>query len=890
MKTYLKTLAIRNRSNLDGGNRPEALKPSARSAGFQPAVSPISDRQPIFNTRRIWKNGRVAGWKPAKQQIGSLRYRVPADFKFPRFFALLAILTLAFNAFAAENIDTQLQKGLFEEEANHNLPAAIKAYEAVIAQTDEQRKLAATAVFRLGECYRKLGKTNEANAQYQRVVRDFVEQTHLVKLSRELLGLNVSGEAAASGAQPGFADGLRGIVRAATRNPEGDKISLLATTFRDNPDRINAKDNDSRTPLHNAVVARELQVVRFLLTNGANLELKDRTSSTALLLAAKQGSKEIIEELLRANADSNAADSGGATAAHYAAHEAGKAILQLLVEAGADVNARGNFVNSLGGVGGTPLHVAAGRGYRAVAELLVKSGADLNAQNAAGQTPLHITAIYGGQGPVAELLLSHGAAVDTRDHDGRTPLHEAASRHTPVVELLLKHKATVDARDKHELTSLFDAARVGHARNAELLIKGGANVNAATSSGQTPLLSALTENARPWDVLELLLKAGANVNARYTTRYSALHVVVSQPVLNPALKILLRYKPDSEVLDDEQLTPLHRAVMNDNADAVALLLEAGADPNARSREGMTPLHTAVGRNQPRIVQQLLNHEANPNIADAANRTPFTVAISRGKGNEFPELLIKYGADTNFLRRGGIAISRSATTLPAWWIKEAGVPDNRFTLFELLASYYDKQAAAKTGEPLPFPDLSRITISRLATNSAVEEITINVDALLREGDCKKDVWLNWGDVVNIPEKEHPAHERWVGFYDVIAEALTNCVQRQVHVVIKGQTNELTLRPRVILTRPEGSGKHISGANFWLSSVLYGSRLLLSTSDMSRVKVFRTDPLTAEKLEMTFDLTKAPQPGDRALWLRDGDVIEVPEKPATRASADPPSNAP
>ena len=89
---------------------------------------------------------------------------------------------------ATNEVSGLLQKGLFEEEANHNLDAAVQAYQGVVAQTDKDHKFAATAIFRLGECYRKLGKTNEANAQYQRVVREFPDQTELSTLSRQQLG------------------------------------------------------------------------------------------------------------------------------------------------------------------------------------------------------------------------------------------------------------------------------------------------------------------------------------------------------------------------------------------------------------------------------------------------------------------------------------------------------------------------------------------------------------------------------------------------------------------------------------------------------------------------------------------------------------------------------
>src|SRR5881394_731976 len=100
---------------------------------------------------------------------------------------LLAVLLAGSDqvASAADNLSEALQKGLLEEEANHNLDAAIQAYQSVINQFDDQRKIAATAVFRLGEFYRKQGKTNEAVLQFQRVGREFADQDTLVRLSAQ---------------------------------------------------------------------------------------------------------------------------------------------------------------------------------------------------------------------------------------------------------------------------------------------------------------------------------------------------------------------------------------------------------------------------------------------------------------------------------------------------------------------------------------------------------------------------------------------------------------------------------------------------------------------------------------------------------------------------------
>src|SRR6266576_3417314 len=67
-------------------------------------------------------------------------------------------------------------------------PAAIEAYQHIITRFDEARTVTATAIFRLGECYRKQGKTNEAAAQYQRIAREFADQGSLATLSEQNLG------------------------------------------------------------------------------------------------------------------------------------------------------------------------------------------------------------------------------------------------------------------------------------------------------------------------------------------------------------------------------------------------------------------------------------------------------------------------------------------------------------------------------------------------------------------------------------------------------------------------------------------------------------------------------------------------------------------------------
>ena len=80
-----------------------------------------------------------------------------------------------------------IRKGIVEEDTNHNLNAAIQDYQSVVTQWDNERQAAATALFRLAECYRKLGKSSEAIAAYSRVVKDFADQATLAQQSRDQL-------------------------------------------------------------------------------------------------------------------------------------------------------------------------------------------------------------------------------------------------------------------------------------------------------------------------------------------------------------------------------------------------------------------------------------------------------------------------------------------------------------------------------------------------------------------------------------------------------------------------------------------------------------------------------------------------------------------------------
>jgi TolA-binding protein len=132
--------------------------------------------------------------------------------------------------------DYALSNGVVEEEGNLNLEAAIASYQRVVNQFDNQRQTAANAIFRLGECYRKLGRFQEAKAEYARILREFPDQVELTKLSHTHLFDDGGTGRLPRGAQSApaqYAQRLQQIVSRAPGTPGGSTDSSALNRTED---------------------------------------------------------------------------------------------------------------------------------------------------------------------------------------------------------------------------------------------------------------------------------------------------------------------------------------------------------------------------------------------------------------------------------------------------------------------------------------------------------------------------------------------------------------------------------------------------------------------------------------------------------------------------------
>src|SRR2546428_13361517 len=88
---------------------------------------------------------------------------------------IVGMLALASGAVLAQSGNDLFQQALVKERTEGNLPEAIKLYQTIVQKYGSDRKLAAKALFQMGQAYEKLGSA-EARKAYERIAREFADQ------------------------------------------------------------------------------------------------------------------------------------------------------------------------------------------------------------------------------------------------------------------------------------------------------------------------------------------------------------------------------------------------------------------------------------------------------------------------------------------------------------------------------------------------------------------------------------------------------------------------------------------------------------------------------------------------------------------------------------------
>ncbi len=150
---------------------------------------------------------------------------------------------------------------------------------------------------------------------------------------------------------------------------------------------INEKNFYFETALHMAVNNNNIEIVKLLLDNGADVNAKDVEENTPLHIASEKGYTKVVNQLLtnkksKNKININEKDNDWNTPLHMAANNNKIGIVKLLLDNGADVNAK----DVLGII---PLCDAVNNNNIAIIKLLFKKENDININNNKNKNTLY---------------------------------------------------------------------------------------------------------------------------------------------------------------------------------------------------------------------------------------------------------------------------------------------------------------------------------------------------------------------------------------------------------------------------------------------------------------------------------------------------------------------
>jgi ankyrin repeat protein len=250
----------------------------------------------------------------------------------------------------------------------------------------------------------------------------------------------------------------------------------------------------------------------------------------------------------------------------------------------------------------------------------------------------------------------YSAQLQWQTAASRLPFKDLFNKDCAALKRYIREGGDINAAgcDPPHLTLLHAACGLKLSTAAHHLVEAGADVNATSGDGITPLMVVQTA-----DAARLLLDSGADIEQRDHKGLNALARACQNGNLE-VVKVLLKRGSAASVTHAccHGFTPLSAAIYSGN-EALALLVLAAHPADYNGNEELqadnidTTLYTATGFGFMKLAEALLKRGADVNrgCVGEHDRTPYMYAAQEGN-LAMLDLLQQYGADVNAVSSDG----------------------------------------------------------------------------------------------------------------------------------------------------------------------------------------------------------------------------------------------
>ncbi|WP_137402925.1 ankyrin repeat domain-containing protein [Echinicola rosea] len=412
---------------------------------------------------------------------------------------------------------------------------------------------------------------------------------------------------------------------------------------------VNLLTHDGRTYIHWAAMKGDLELIKYLIDQGAKTDIVDDHGYSVMNFAANAGQSnpELYDYLLSHGSSLEETNHHGANALLLiVGSQEDFTMIDYFTSKGVDMSTTDEDGNGL-------FYYAAKTGNIKMMDLLIEKGVSYKAPNKIGGNAM----IAASQGTrrgsndlsVFKYLEDKGIEPNVTTADGTTPLHALAGRSKDIglLNYFMDKGVDVNQADGEGNTPLMNASGRNDLAVIQLLVEKTDDINAQNQQGRSALTNAVAGNTP--EVVEYLLQKGAEAGVEDNAGNTLAYYLFQS--YSPRFKEGFQKKKDLLVAEGVDLkapqaggnTLFHLAVEENDLELIKMVHGWGFDVNQANDLGTTPLQTAAMKAKDEsILKYLLAEGADSKVVTDFDETVYDLASEN-------EVLSKNNVNINFLK-------------------------------------------------------------------------------------------------------------------------------------------------------------------------------------------------------------------------------------------------